>query len=323
MSKLSIVVPVYNVEKYLRKCIDSILNQTFKDFELILVDDGSLDNSGKICDEYKEKDDRIKVIHKKNGGLSDARNCGIDASKSEFISFIDSDDSIAPEMYEILYHNLMNASADVSTCGYYRCYQDKKVPNFQEQEDDVYVLTNEEAIKGILEDKRVSVEACCKIYRKSLFDEIRYPIGRLSEDAFTTPTVLSKANKIVGTTKPLLYYLMREDSITTSNFKKRDLDVIDAYQLNYELVHKHFPNLEKQGQFRVLWSYTYVLRKMLLSSELTDIEEYNRIVSYIRKNTVKIISNPYFSMQKKIAVICLLFSKSLYKKMIVAQAKKR
>lgn len=322
MVKLSIIVPIYNVEKYLDRCVSSILNQTFTDFELILVDDGSPDNCGKMCDEYAKQDSRVKVIHKKNGGLSDARNYGIDIAKADYISFVDSDDYVAVDMYKILYDNLIQNDADVSTCGYYKCYKDKNIPNFKECKEDVYILSPKEAIQGVLEDKKISVEAWGKIYKTSLFDNVRYPVGRLSEDAFTTPTILNKAKKVVATTQPLLYYSMREDGITGSDFKIRDLDVIDAYKLNLKLVRDKFPSLTKQAEFRVLWSYTYVLKKMLESKKLTDFEEYNKIVSIIRRNTFKILSNPYFSIQKKLAVCCLLFNKKLYKRLILADRNK-
>lgn len=315
MAKVSIIVPIYNVEKYLPKCIDSILNQTFKDFELLLVDDGSTDTCGKICDEYEKKDNRIKVIHKKNGGLSDARNKGIDASNSEFISFIDSDDYIAEDMYEILYNNLEKENADISICGYYRCLNGKMVPKFKKEE--YFVVNNKEALRLVLEDKKISVEACTKIYRKSLFDNVRYPVGKLSEDAFTTPTILSKANIVVGTTAPKYYYIIREDSITNSVFKKNDLNVIEAYKHNYDLVMDKFPELKNQAIFRYYWAHACVLKKMVLSKNFNDSDEYDKVVSSMKKGTFKIIKNPLFSKQRKLSVIALLFSKKLYNKLVL------
>lgn len=315
MAEVSIIVPVYNVEKYLKKCIDSILNQSFKDYELILVDDGSTDSSGKICDEYEKKDDRIKVIHKKNGGLSDARNMGIDASSCNFISFIDSDDYIAEDMYEVLYNNLKKEDADISVCGYYRCLNGKKVSKFKENK--YFVVNGKEALRLVLEDKKISVEACTKIYKKSLFDNIRYPVGKLSEDAFTTPTILSKANIVVGTTEPKYYYEIREDSITNSVFKKRDLNVIEAYEHNYNLVMEKFPDLKDQAVFRYYWAHACVLKKMVLSNGFNDFDEYNKVVSSMRKGVIEIIKNPLFSKQRKFSVVVLLFSKKLYNKLVL------
>ena len=127
--KISVIVPVYNVEQYLERCVDSIINQTYKNLEIILVNDGSTDNSGQLCDELAKKDDRIRVIHKKNGGLSDARNVGIDEAESELIGFIDSDDYIDEDMYELLINNMKNANADLSMCGHFDVYNN--VPEAQ------------------------------------------------------------------------------------------------------------------------------------------------------------------------------------------------
>ncbi|HEL7541574.1 TPA: glycosyltransferase, partial [Enterococcus faecalis] len=126
MPKISIIVPVYNVEKYLEKCVRSILAQTFTDFELILVDDGSPDSSGAMCDQFAEQDERVKVIHKENGGLSDARNAGIEIATGEYLGFVDSDDYIADDMYELLYTNIVKEDADLSICGIYDVYEGKE-----------------------------------------------------------------------------------------------------------------------------------------------------------------------------------------------------
>ena len=130
MAKVSVIVPVYKVENYLKKCVNSLINQTLKDIEIILVDDGSPDSCGKICDEYAKNDSRVKVIHKQNEGLSEARNVGIMAAKSPYIGFVDSDDYVAEDMYEMLYENLIKTNADVSVCGLYDCYSNKKIPQF-------------------------------------------------------------------------------------------------------------------------------------------------------------------------------------------------
>ncbi|EGP5489252.1 glycosyltransferase, partial [Enterococcus faecium] len=148
MCEISIIVPVYKVEPYLRKCVDSILAQTFTDFEVILVDDGSPDNSGKICDEYASKDSRVRVIHKKNGGLSSARNAGIDVARGKYLGFVDSDDYIEKDMYELLYDNIVKEQADLSICGIYDIYAGKKVKILPEE---YKVLDKVSAMKIVLE----------------------------------------------------------------------------------------------------------------------------------------------------------------------------
>ena len=182
---ISVIVPIYKVEKYLHRCIDSVLAQTFTDFELILVDDGSPDNCGKICDEYAEKDNRIHVIHKENGGLSDARNAGIDwafaNSDSEWITFIDSDDWIHPKYLETLYNAVKETGCEISICGYEETTGDS--PKVDDINLQAVIVSTEDFF---CEHNVNAVVAWGKLYKKELFREIRYPVGKLHEDEFNT-----------------------------------------------------------------------------------------------------------------------------------------
>ena len=228
MSEISIIVPVYNVEKYLENCIESILNQTFKDFELILVDDGSTDNSGKICDIYEKKDSRIKVIHKNNGGLSSARNAGLDIACGKYVGFIDSDDSIHPRMYEILYDLIKKYESDISCCNYKKIYDIFKDEYENVNSLEVIEMSNIEAIKNLY-DKEIGVKlviACNKLYRKNLFDNIRYKVGRVHEDEFMAHRILYNCKKITYVDNELYYYLQREGSIMSQISYKRKVDTL-------------------------------------------------------------------------------------------------
>lgn len=228
MVKISIIVPVYNVEKYLENSIESILNQTFKDFELILVDDGSTDNSGKICDIYEKKDSRIKVIHKNNGGLSSARNAGLDIACGKYVGFIDSDDSIHPRMYEILYDLIKKYESDISCCNYKKIYDIFKDEYENVNSLEVIEISNIEAIKNLY-DKEIGVKlviACNKLYRKNLFDKIRYKVGRLHEDEFMAHRILYNSKKITYVDNELYYYLQREGSIMSKKSYKRKVDTL-------------------------------------------------------------------------------------------------
>lgn len=228
MAEISIIVPVYNVEKYLENCIESILNQTFKDFELILVDDGSTDNSGKICDIYEKKDSRIKVIHKNNGGLSSARNAGLDIACGKYVGFIDSDDSIHPRMYEILYDLIKKYESDISCCNYKKIYDIFKDEYENVNSLEVIEMSNIEAIKNLY-DKEIGVKlviACNKLYRKNLFDNIRYKVGRLHEDEFMAHRILYNSKKITYVDNELYYYLQREGSIMSQISYKRKVDTL-------------------------------------------------------------------------------------------------
>ena len=188
--KISVIVPVYNVEQYLERCVDSIINQTYTNLEIILVNDGSTDNSGKLCDELAKKDERIRVIHKENGGLSDARNRGIDEAESDLVGFIDSDDYIDSDMYEVLLKNLNNTDADLSMCALYDVYNN--TPEAQVANKETWELSSEQAIKMVMEAKILSVTAVNKLYRKSLFSDLKFEVGKIAEDAFIMVKLLLK-----------------------------------------------------------------------------------------------------------------------------------
>ncbi|HDT8050800.1 TPA: glycosyltransferase, partial [Enterococcus faecalis] len=173
MPKISIIVPVYNVEKYLEKCVRSILAQTFTDFELILVDDGSPDSSGAMCDQFAEQDQRVKVIHKENGGLSDARNAGIEIATGEYLGFVDSDDYIADDMYETLYNQIVTYEAELATVGMIDVYENRESRLTDKKE--IKILSQNEAIQAVLDSTDVYAYAVNKLYKKELFNKVRYP----------------------------------------------------------------------------------------------------------------------------------------------------
>lgn len=229
---LSIIVPVYKVENYLQKCIDSILAQTFTDFELILVDDGSPDDCPALCDAAAEKDARVRVIHQKNGGLSAARNAGLDAARGAWIGFVDSDDYIAPEMYEVLYQAVQSTGADLALCDY------AEVDEAGTPCPQMHVslsggeLTGQELLKrasGLMVQL-----AWNKLYRRAIFTQLRYPEGKLNEDLFLIPEVCLQIQKAVVMPKALYYYVQRGGSIMSGNKTLRHFDAAEAAQRYWE-----------------------------------------------------------------------------------------
>ena len=225
---LSIIVPVYKVENYLPKCIDSILAQTFTDFELILVDDGSPDDCPALCDAAAEKDARVRVIHQKNGGLSAARNAGLDAARGAWIGFVDSDDYIAPEMYEVLYQAVQSTGADLALCDY------AEVDEAGTPCPPMHVSLSEGELTGQELLKRASglmVQlAWNKLYRRAVFAQLRYPEGKLNEDLFLIPEVCLQIQKAVVVPKALYYYVQRGGSIMSGNKTLRHFDAAEAAQ---------------------------------------------------------------------------------------------
>lgn len=215
---ISVIVPVYNVEEYIRPCLESICAQTFNALEIIIIDDGSTDRSGGICDEYAERDSRIRVVHQENRGLSAARNKGLDMATCELVGFVDSDDRIEPDMYKVLYENLCKYDADISTCAHDRT---------EVREGDTFapfLRSRVEAMLAVLKDPYVSVYAWNKLYRKKLFDGVRYPEGMLYEDSYIILDLLEAADRMVSTTAPLYHYTLREKSITVRAYHTGEED---------------------------------------------------------------------------------------------------
>ena len=250
MPKLSIIVPVYKVEQYIHKCVDSILKQTFEDFELILVDDGSPDNCGKICDEYARKDERVRVIHKENGGVSSARNKGILEAKGEYISFIDPDDWIELKMYEEIFDFINANDVDVlcfevfevkgSKCSaYYRFNEDK-------------VMEGQNALLKILTDV-IDNSPCNKVYRKSTWENVLFPNSRRFEDVATIYKTFYQSKKIGYLKKAYYYYLKREGSAIALSFDaQRRFENFLGYKERYEFAQEHCKDaIEKCKMFAV------------------------------------------------------------------------
>ncbi len=249
-SKISVIVPIYNVEKYLDKCIQSIINQTYTNLEIILVDDGSPDNCGEICEQYAKNDSRIKVIHKENGGLADARNFGIDQMTGDYVAFVDSDDYIHPQMYERMMDVMEQKNADIVISSWKYVHEDKDEVIQKLSANQEISIFEKNTIQNLYfdnSDKRVTFTvAWNKLYKKEIFDTLRFPKGKVHEDEFVTFKTLYNANKVAYIDEELYYYLVRSVSIMGS-FNLKRFDIFDAYceklrffeeKKEYELIKK-------------------------------------------------------------------------------------
>ena len=315
--KISIIVPVYNVENYLERCVESILKQTYTNFELLLINDGSTDQSGDLCDQLALRDQRIRVIHKENGGLSAARNTGIDHASSDLIGFIDSDDYIDEDMYETLYRQLRESNADLSMCGHYDVFH--QIPEKQVSEIKTWNLSSEEAIKMVMEAKVLSVTAVNKLYKKELFNHLRFEVGKIAEDAFIMIRLLDQCQKVVATNEKKYYYVHRENSITTQKFSLKFLNVIEAYEQNANIIREHYPVIADVATMRLNWAYFYVLDRLLIDSNFKDKLLEDKLINYLKQNRVNILKDSRFTNARKISFLALLFSRKLYTQILLRQ----
>lgn len=277
---ITIVIPIYNVEPYLHKCIDSILAQTYECLEIILVNDGSTDNCGIICDEYALKDARIKVIHQKNKGVSAARNIGLSQGTGTYIGFIDPDDWISPDMYQHLYTELINREADMAVCGMY-IYTDKYIyiPKLQ-LTGSVEEFTNKEAICPTNKQNQISDGPCNKLYRRHIFEQIRFPENRFYEDAYIMVDIISRCRKIVHINSYHYYYYQRHNS-TCHTFSARNLEnQFEAYLAKSEKIKRYYPELKGFADSLFCMACTAIYTSTI--NKISDTKEKNRLCRLIR-----------------------------------------
>ena len=315
MPKISIIVPIYNVEQYLGTCINSILNQTFKDFELILVNDGSTDNSLEICKYYKKIDSRICIINKKNGGLSSARNAGLDIAKGEYIGFVDSDDYIHPQMYEILYNYIKKEEADISLCDFkkVKCYEKCESQKYDEKNLDIKSYCNTQASEELFKEKAITfIVAWNKLYKRKLFNDNRYKLGKRYEDEFIIHRLLYQSTKVVYVPVELYFYLKRDNSIMSKSFSLKNLDALDAYmdRINFFKSCKEII-LEEKSLF--MYSQEFLIHYYLVKNNIYNCKKVLRHMKRQYLNFFpKIIKLNYFTIKEKLVLMSFCINANIY-----------
>lgn len=271
--KLSIIIPVYNVRQWLEETVNSVLNQTFRDFELILVDDGATDGSGKLCDRLALADNRVRVIHQENAGVSAARNAGLDAAKGEYIGWVDSDDIIEADMFQRLILLAESHNADIVQCQHDRACE----LNGSGRSDTVNIMNGADFVRRMFTKKggvyTNQVALWSKIYRKALWEDIRFPVGMVYEDEMQTYKVCLKATKIIETEDVLYHYVKRENSIITGESHKKLLDKQRALadRLSY-LPHK-LPDLEAVCAQTFLGFSANILSRMYQAEDTESVQQ--------------------------------------------------
>ena len=259
---ISVIVPVFKVEKYLDRCVQSIVDQTYRNLEIILVDDGSPDNCPAMCDAWAKKDNRIKVIHKKNGGLSDARNAGMAIATGELMGFIDSDDYISPEMYQLLYEHMKADGSDIAACGVQMVWEDDTPPQIMTKMGQ-YTLDNKQALQSIVEESCLKHPVWNRLYRKSCVLDIYFPVNRIHEDAFWSYQVIARAKKESVIDSICYFYCQRTGSIMADRYSEKRIDLLDAYWNELEYVSQYsdiYRTAVTLFGFRLLYAYQCTLR---------------------------------------------------------------
>jgi glycosyltransferase involved in cell wall biosynthesis len=279
---ISVIIPIYNVERYLDKCIRSVVEQTYKNLEIILVDDGSPDQCGTICDKWAEKDKRIRVIHKTNGGLSDARNAGLDAATGAYIGFVDSDDYIHPLMYQRLYEKVKEYDADLAICGF----------DWVDAYNDIIIRSANMPDEGLIDKKEALLNMCHygtfvvvwnKLYKSELFSNLRFLYGKFSEDVFIMHQLFHKCTGIVAVSEYYYSYVQSPNSIMRSEKTVSHLDSVEAY---YRMLlfceSNNYPDLLQKISFKMTYRYIQDMEKIknILPGEKQRIREIKKMVLY-------------------------------------------
>ena len=258
---LSVVVPIYNVEKYLKQCLNSLVNQTLSNIEIILVNDGSTDNSEAICQSYAEQDSRIKFFSKPNGGLSDARNFGIQKVTSPVVGFVDSDDYVDLDMFQVLMELKLRSNAEIAVGGVKMVSNDGEEYMVRAVEGEI-IADRHDAMEELLKSKRITNSVCNKIFDITLFDQISFPVGKLYEDEYVTYKLFDRANKVAMTNEVSYYYRSSPNSITHKPFSEREFDRIDASVIKVGYIDKKYPDLVQYAKRYLVYDCVMALSKM-------------------------------------------------------------
>lgn len=281
--KISVIIPIYKVEKYLNRCVESVVNQSYQNLEIILVDDGSPDNCPKLCDDWAEKDKRIKVIHKENGGLSDARNAGMDEMSGEYVFFVDSDDWIHKDTLKILMMFQNRQDVDIVEC--------KALPTSKEVTDDqidveniaLSVLDTKEAMASLLREMPLKQTVWNKLYKRNIVEGIKFEVGKYHEDEFWTYQVLDRAKKILFVDVELYYYYQRQDSIMGQAFSLKRLDAIEGRYKRLEMFKENYLELVSEAKENLTFLIMYYGQQALKSDDVQGKKYFTIAQEYLKK----------------------------------------
>ena len=310
---ISIIIPVYKVEKYIHRCLESVINQTYTNLEVILIDDGSPDDCGKICDEYAKKDNRIKVVHKQNGGQSEARNQGLEIASGEYIGFVDSDNYIKEDMFEVLYKTMLKYDADITICNIVKT--NNATNECLENYKDIEIYDKSNSMQKLL-NNHITNYIYNKLYKRELWEGIHFPVGKILEDMDVMYRIIEKAKKIICTNKTEYYYFIRQDSSIAKIDVKVTKDLRNVVNKRYQYLKKERPDLIDlliiTRMFNIIQYHDNLAHcneyKIYKSKEF--IEEYNFYKKNFRNYKKELYKGK--SSRKKIEMFLLYMNRTLY-----------
>jgi glycosyltransferase involved in cell wall biosynthesis len=307
MIKISIIVPIFNTAKFLENCLESLANQTYNNIEIILVNDGSTDNSLEICEKYCSNDSRFKIINKSNGGSSSARNLGLSFSTGDYIGFVDSDDFVSEKMYENLLNSCILNNVKLAVCGRYKVINNKNVEMFTLSKPQIW--SSKKALSNLLIWKNIDSSTCDKLFHNSLFLNHRFPEGVTTEDIYLIPSIIDLAKSIVHIGEPHYYYVYRKDSISNSKFNKNKLDILKSLNNLQYLINEKYDILAAKFYAFYITNITYLTESMFFSN-VDDFFVSKQLKFFLRTlsvNYVKILINMYVKPRIKFKIFKMFF----------------
>lgn len=307
---ISIIVPLYCVESYLSRCIESILEQTYENFELILVDDGSTDGSPVLCDQYAASDNRIHVIHQENKGVSGARNTGLDAAHGEYIAFVDADDWVDPEYISYLLEIMTRFQVRISACNHFVYANGLDHVKFSVDES-IISLTLRQSMDNILYHQPPDVSPWGKLYQRSLFENLRYPEGKVFEDTFEIADLLVAADGIAFGNAPKYHYRFHTQTLSKSAFQQKNWDYLEAVDHLSQVVLQHYPDLVN-GCTRRRVHAALSIRRLLVSATAISTEDFSRCELIIRSGANSVLFNKRAPLRDKVGILLALLSRRAF-----------
>lgn len=300
MAKVSVIVPVYNIERYIERCIHSILNQSYTEFEIIIVDDGSTDDSGAKCDHLSKIDDRIRVIHQENKGLSAARNRGMREARGEYICFVDGDDAVSAAYLDILIRQIEQGHSEIAACARTDVYDDILPYDAAEYDYSVITFNKDKALEHLIKNDMLHSTVWDKVFKREVIEDIVFREGKLHEDEFFTWKVLQNCHRISVVSAPLYYYAHREGSIMET-FSKGRLDVLEARYERHAFVVQNYPRLVAQSKRSIELPCILLMQKLLRIGDRALLKECAPVLKeYYKKCHLTAVEKKQFSAQWRV-----------------------